>query len=117
LLKLIGGLAAAMLVCVSLNVATAQTNVKCSKATGPVVWYVPATQTYYVVKTGAGDMWVCRATAISLGAKSGDATSPTQGGNQSPMPLGGHFKTGHTWPLQNRPEMRLGSTLAEWSPV
>ncbi len=76
----------------------------------------------YGANTGSAVWWINDAsnstrlvtfTTPSIGA--GDVGK--QFSLSSSLPLGGHFKTGHPWPLQNRPEVRMESTLAEWSPV
>jgi hypothetical protein len=69
-------------------VKTATMTPVCSTASGPVVWYVSSTKTYYVKGTamygkGTGK-YVCRATAVSAGAKAGTS----HGGAMSPGSMG-----------------------------
>ena len=69
---------------------------KCSAATGPVVWYMAATKTYYLKGAshyGKGrGTYVCRATAVARGGHpgtSGTTSGGTHGttGGSHPMPM------------------------------
>ena len=75
---------------------------KCTSASGPVVWYVPSAKTYYAKgssRFGMGTgMYVCRATALTHGAKLGSAAGGTATG--TPMPRASHLGRARARPKQ-----------------